>query len=266
MKIGFAGVVLAAFCGAEASVASGIDVWDRTGDDASFATETELVPGSSQIHDLDSLVEIDEDWFRFTVKGYSSYEVVVDGTTAGLANVPVERPGDALGVQLVVNGNSAPSQAASGSGASRSLRVANHFGNAVSGYRIRVGDAKCGGSCTADEQYRIRFRDTTYSVPRFNNTGTQTTIMILQNNTDQAVSAWLYYFDAAGLTLGASPAALGPRGSLVFNTALAVDMAGRSGSIRIVHDGPYGSLSGKAVALEPSTGFTFDTAMLPNVE
>jgi hypothetical protein len=29
------------------------------------------------------------------------------------------------------------------------------------------------------------------------------------------------------------------------------------------HDGPYGSLAGKAVAVEPATGFTFDTALAP---
>ena len=28
----------------------------------------------------------------------------------------------------------------------------------------------------------------------------------------------------------------------------------------------YGTLTGKAVALEPSTGFTFDTAMVPRLE
>jgi hypothetical protein len=36
-------------------------------------------------------------------------------------------------------------------------------------------------------------------------------------------------------------------------------LVGQSGSITIAHDGPYGSLNIKAVALEPSTGFSFDT-------
>ena len=31
----------------------------------------------------------------------------------------------------------------------------------------------------------------------------------------------------------------------------------------ISHDGSYGSVVGKAVAVEPATGFTFDTAMAP---
>jgi hypothetical protein len=33
--------------------------------------------------------------------------------------------------------------------------------------------------------------------------------------------------------------------------------------VQIAHVGGYGALSGKAVSLEPSTGFTFDTAMTP---
>jgi hypothetical protein len=38
---------------------------------------------------------------------------------------------------------------------------------------------------------------------------------------------------------------------------------GRSGSVRITHDCGYGGLSGKAVSIEPATGFTFDTPLLP---
>ena len=31
----------------------------------------------------------------------------------------------------------------------------------------------------------------------------------------------------------------------------------------LTHDGGYGALSGKAVALEPATGFSFDSPMTP---
>jgi hypothetical protein len=30
----------------------------------------------------------------------------------------------------------------------------------------------------------------------------------------------------------------------------------------VTHDGPYGALVGKAVSLEPSTGFSFDSPMV----
>lgn len=48
-----------------------------------------------------------------------------------------------------------------------------------------------------------------------------------------------------------------------FTSAL---VNGLSGSVLISHDGHYGSLSGKAVALEPATGFAFDTPMVPIAE
>jgi hypothetical protein len=35
-----------------------------------------------------------------------------------------------------------------------------------------------------------------------------------------------------------------------------------SGSITLSHDGRYGELAGKAIALEPATGFSFDTPLL----
>ena len=35
------------------------------------------------------------------------------------------------------------------------------------------------------------------------------------------------------------------------------------GSAAIAHLGSYGALSGKAVALEPATGFSFDTPLTP---
>jgi hypothetical protein len=34
----------------------------------------------------------------------------------------------------------------------------------------------------------------------------------------------------------------------------------------VSNDGRYGALAGKAVALEPTTDFTFDTAMVPRAQ
>ena len=40
-------------------------------------------------------------------------------------------------------------------------------------------------------------------------------------------------------------------------------LAGASGAMTVAHDGGYGGLVGKAVALEPATGFSFDSPMVP---
>jgi len=50
--------------------------------------------------------------------------------------------------------------------------------------------------------------------------------------------------------------------SLVLNTSTVSGVAGQSGSITVSYRGGYGVLSGKAVALEPATGFSFDSPML----
>jgi hypothetical protein len=48
---------------------------------------------------------------------------------------------------------------------------------------------------------------------------------------------------------------------LVLSLPGVLGLAGQSGSITITHDGRYGDLSGKAVTLEPATGYSFDTLM-----
>ena len=54
---------------------------------------------------------------------------------------------------------------------------------------------------------------------------------------------------------------LAAKNLLVFNTANVVN--GVSGHITVVHDGRHGDLAGKSVALEPATGFSFDSPMVP---
>ena len=57
------------------------------------------------------------------------------------------------------------------------------------------------------------------------------------------------------------PFTLAPARALVINTATIVKA--QSGTMTVTHDGGYGALVGKTVALEPSTGFSFDSPMIP---
>ena len=50
---------------------------------------------------------------------------------------------------------------------------------------MRVRGAACGTACSTSDTYRVRFYDTTYTVPRFNNSGTQATVLLVQNATDR---------------------------------------------------------------------------------
>ena len=101
--------------------------------------------------------------------------------------------------------------------------------------------------------------ETTYAVPRFNNSATQQTVLLLQNTRAQAVQGTIHFFAAAGTLLLSHPFTLSARGLLVLNTSTLPALAGQSGSALVAQNGGYGALAGKAVALEPATGFTFDT-------
>ena len=49
----------------------------------------------------------------------------------------------------------------------------------------------------------------------------------------------------------------------MLNTATVSGAGAVGGAITVDHDGRYGDLSGKTVAIEPSTGFSFDTRLEP---
>src|SRR5512145_2896541 len=103
------------------------DIWDLTGNDGSAATRSEIAPGALQVHDLEGVSGVaDQDWFRVSQKPFTSYEVLVDGLTGGLAPVPVTVPGTELGVHLVRQGGAVvPSNALGASGSARVLYFRN---------------------------------------------------------------------------------------------------------------------------------------------
>lgn len=256
-------------CGLAASIlaspaAHARDIWDLTGNDNNNATRSEIAPGPLQVHDLEGVGGIaDQDWFRISQKPYSSYEVMVDGLTGGLAPVPVTVPGTELGVHLVRAGGAVvPSNALGASGSARVLYFRNETGTLIDDEFIRVSNPLCAAACLATEQYRIRLFDTTYGIPRFNNSATQLTLLIVQNTSNRVVYLNAHFFDGNGAGLGVSSHDLPPFGTIVLNTTTVAGVAGKSGSIIISNDGRYGVLTGKAVSLEPATGFTFDTAMV----
>jgi hypothetical protein len=125
---------------------------------------------------------------------------------------------------------------------------------------LRV-DAGCATPCGSEDVYRVRAFETTYSVPRFNNAGSQVTVLLIQNPGPATVNghAWLWR-DASASPIDV-PFTVPPHVTYVFNTSTVA--AGVSGAVTVTHDGGYGALSGKTVALEPSTGFSFDSPMVP---
>jgi len=96
---------------------------------------------------------------------------------------------------------------------------------------------------------------------RVNNAGSQVTVLLLQNATGDSVGGNVYFWDTAGALIAPSAFTLAPRQLLVLNTATVAP--GLGGAMTIAHDGRFGDLAGKTVALEPATGFSFDSPMVP---
>ena len=88
-------------------------------------------------------------------------------------------------------------------------------------------------------------------------------MLVLQNRTSAPVSCTAYFWRSAGsLAYEHPPVVLAPNASLTLNTSSIPTLQGQSGSITILHDGGYDGLAGKAVALEPATGFAFDSILV----
>jgi len=195
--------------------------------------------------------------FRIGQRPFSSYEVVVDSTSGdvgpGLALERLSSDG------VTVLQSSVPLGAV---GFSRSLRWTNPSAASIGNEFVRVRSSSCTvATCGPEDVFRVLAYDTTYVAPRFNNSATQVTVLLVQNPTQHPVTGTAYFWKADGTPAGSQGFSLGLEGLLVLNTAAVPGVAGQSGSITIVNDGRYGELLGKTIAVEPATGFTFDTPL-----
>jgi hypothetical protein len=148
-----------------------------------------------------------------------------------------------------------------GIGATRSLRWQNATATAQDEFvRVLGTGTSCTTTCTTADQYTARFFETSTSIARYNNTGSQLTVLLLQNPAGYTINGNIFYFSTAGALVASQPFTLAAKQLLTVATAGVTGAT--SGSITITHDGRYGDLQGKGVALEPSTGFSFDTPMV----
>jgi hypothetical protein len=86
------------------------------------------------------------------------------------------------------------------------------------------------------------------------------TVLVLQNPGNDPVSGTIYFWSNAGALIGQQALSLAAHALLSLNTSTVAP--GVSGAITVAHDGAYGVLAGKAVSLEPATGFSFDSPLV----
>jgi ELWxxDGT repeat protein len=216
------------------------------------AAPTEIAPGSVVRTDLAAPIgrTSDRDYYVMLQQPQSSYEVVVDETSGDAVPLSVQR--------VAGDGSTVQTASPTGTGASLSLRWQNTTSVAVTSEHLAVSSAACGSVCGADDRYRLRLYETTLSAPRFNNVNGQGTVVLLQNRSQQAISGRLLFWMPAGWLGHEEQFVVPARGALAINT---LALYPGSGSLTVSHDGSYGALVGKAVALEPATGFSFDTPL-----
>jgi hypothetical protein len=231
---------------------------DTDTDNLDLAPISELVHGSRGVLSLEAQPgpSATTDWFWLRQEAFSSYEVVVDGAsgdTGSGAGPSLDRV--AADATTVLQ-----SSAGVGSGRARSLAWENASAVAVDDHFVRVRSLGCTSDCDAADVYSIRAYETTCEVARYNNSGTQVTLLLIQNVAPYAVGGHIYFRSAAGALVASQAFTAQAHAVFVLNTASVAPSSG--GSLRITHNGRYGDLSGKAVAVESATGFTFDTPLL----
>ena len=104
----------------------------------------------------------------------------MDSTSADVGS------GQGPSLELISSDQTTVVQGSVTAGASRSLRFENLGAGAVDDQYLRVKSAGCALTCDAGDVYQIRAYDTTYSIARLNNSGTQTTFLILAKASGEA--------------------------------------------------------------------------------
>jgi glucose/arabinose dehydrogenase len=221
-------------------------------DDAGSLSMLELSHGTNLSTDLSGGTA---DLYRISQRPLASYEVVLDAVSGDAV------PG--LLLERLASDNSTVAQTAGpvGTGSALSLRWENPFSATVNNQHIRVRSPACGSGCGTDDVYRLRVYDTSLSTARFNNAGSQITVLVVQNRSAQAVSGHVQFWGVSGTLLASPSFSLSPQAVLVLNTASLPALQGKGGSLTVSHDGAYASVAGKTVALEPATGFSFDSPL-----
>ena len=240
---------------------AGDDIWE-VDDSLSVGVDNTLFHGAPpQVHnigpwgDFNTGFRADEDWFILVARPQRSYEVLVSsaaGLNRHLEARDVMRTNGFVGVQ---------DSAGLATGRVRTLRWIEPD-PVVSTHVLVSGNVHM----RKEAIYTIQFRETTLYCPRYNNTATQGSILIVQHTAPEGVTGGLCQFaarfhDSTGNETGSTSQALFLNASKVISTKALTGAT--SGSAFIAHTCGWGGLKAKIVALEPATGFSFDTVCTP---
>jgi len=249
---GLAAASLAAAAALVSSLALAVDTWDSGpfNDNTAASTRNELARGEWQQHDLEAIGGVaDEDWFVLAVSAFRTHQVFLN-QIAG--DTPIDNSDfltlwDATGTTLLQTANASPGATS---------KVIRWSSDAATSYRIRV---KGGATSSSNAKYSILYSETTLYCPRYNQTGTQTSVVIIQNTTNASCSMFVSFINETGAFVNGTPANANGAGMVVLSAGGVASVPGTKGSVQILPNCSPSALKAKVVALEPSTGFSFDT-------
>jgi hypothetical protein len=261
MRLVTAAAALAA--AATGSLAWAHDRWEDQ-DDLNLTTNILRHGEVQQGHDVQPVPPgFDVDWSTFMAKPRHSYEARVTGRywQSACTILPCSPFFDRVNAAGTVLTPGALSSEDMGFATASFGRTVRWIAGAGGPEFLRVLSNLDAVSTTAP--YDIVMYDTTLFLPRWNNTASQTTILILQNTTNTTVTGTVSFYDAGGALLATAAVNVPEHGVQILPTASIPALAGQSGSASVAQLGGYAALAGKAVALEAATGFTFDTVIAP---
>lgn len=238
-----------------------VDVYENgTEDDGTGTDNVILHHAPARRHDLQAVGGVaDIDFHRISPRDRRSYEVQVMNVS-GSADLA-----SGTSVQLRASDGSTVIQNAVGLEANSNLITKTirwiSAADAINYVTVSNGSTVA----TADAQYEIQGFETTLYCPRWNNSGTQVSVLIVQGTGQTETSAstlcnWTAYFYNEGSTLvGQTSDNAAANDVDVVSLAGVAGLPGNKGGAHIAHTCGYGGLTAKLVALEPATGFSFDT-------
>ena len=255
------------FAGALAGVplAHATDAWEPLDSTWDVFTATPLIPGHPpQQHDLQAVGGVaDVDWYTFVVRPARSYEVI----TQGYANMESMLAFSRNSGETTVLQNSTQFVSAQVGGAVQYLSATVlRWQEGLTPTSRQYIKVTAYSGYTAAQKYFIQLRETTLFCPRFNNASTQVSVLMVQGTLDGSNSCQYsaHFFGEGGTLLATQPGTLFAFDAQI--TPLHVislpgvsGLAGQKGSAQISHTCGYGNIKAKLVALEPATGFSFDT-------
>ena len=177
-----------------ATLADGQATGTIVDDDLPPIAGVELAHGAVVAQDLPSGHAGRTDTFRLAQQARSSYEVVVDAASgdvspAALERLAADQHGPADGRRDRHRHRPQPA-------------LDQHGPAAVVNQAAARAQHRLQTACGADDTYRVRAWETTYAIPRFNHSGTQGTVLVVQNATARTVAGRAYFWSAAGSLLG----------------------------------------------------------------